>query len=269
MVSWLRVFRFYRLKVFPKARNFRGSTRFKQFLLEKAMGESLENVRGGYSMRINEAEVVMPEKNDFQEILGSDPLRGYTKVRDVRDGDIVVDAGAYPGVFTIYAAKKAGESGKVVALEPDSQNREYLRKCVELNGLNNVEVRGYGLWDEDGELEFEDQGSKTSRISEDSDSSSSDVGTVVEVRSLDSLVDELGLEDIDFVKMDIEGAEMEALKGSKNSIIEFKPYFAVASYHVREGEKTFHTVEGIFEESGLESKTGYKNHLTTYGYDRL
>ena len=71
--------------------------------------------------------------------------------------------------------------------------------------------------------------------------------------------------DVSFIKSDIEGAEIEALKGMKSVLKNGSPQLAIASYHLRDGKKTCFFVEEFLKEFGYETKTGHPIHLTTYG----
>jgi hypothetical protein len=73
---------------------------------------------------------------------------------------------------------------------------------------------------------------------------------------------------IDFIKMDVEGAEIEALKGSMNTLKEFDVNLAIASYHEVDGKKTSHEVEKLLSEYGYEAKTSFPMHLTTFGFKK-
>jgi hypothetical protein len=86
-------------------------------------------------------------------------LQGYVKHRDIMPGDFIIDAGAYRGHFTIYAAKKTGPEGKVIAFEPTPWIRKLLMKNVAANSLRNVSVCGSVLWDSTSIINFDAIGS--------------------------------------------------------------------------------------------------------------
>jgi arsenate reductase-like glutaredoxin family protein len=64
--------------------------------------------------------------------------------------------------------------------------------------------------------------------------------------------------------MDIEGAEIEVLEGAKDFLRNKNIHFAIASYHHRNGEQTYKTLEKIFAEIGYQAETGFHRHLTTW-----
>lgn len=63
------------------------------------------------------------KRPDYQEM-----IKEYTRTYKIKPGDVIIDAGAHHGAFTIYAAKKAGESGLVIAIEPEEHNFRLLQK---------------------------------------------------------------------------------------------------------------------------------------------
>ncbi|MFB6199385.1 MAG: FkbM family methyltransferase [Candidatus Nanohaloarchaea archaeon] len=265
MDLWDPIYRYYQINVFPKVRKFRGATRIKQFLLSKAYNEKLQQTKRGFTLNFRGVNITAFKRDHFQEILGGNPIRGYTLHRDIKKGDTVIDAGAYPGIFTIYAAKKAGPEGKVIALEPDKENMEAIKRNASLNDNINIEFYQLGLWNEEGSVSFIEEGLKNSRITEFNDREIESGGDI-EVRPLDSLVEDEELDSLDFIKMDIEGAEIEAIKGARRTIEGFRPFIAVASYHQRGTSKTAERVESLLESYGMTTSTNYDRHLTTYGH---
>lgn len=122
-------------------------------------------------------------------------------------GDTVVDVGAGIGEETVIFSRLVGPSGRVVAIEAHPDTFACLRETVRRSGLANVTALQCAVADGDGELSI---------ATADCHVASSVVeggGTRVTARSLDSLTRELGLGEIAFLKMNIEGAERLALAG--------------------------------------------------------
>ena len=149
----------------------------------------------------------------------------------VRPGDTVIDCGAHVGVFTKYALRRG--AGRVIAIEPDPTNLA----CLEANlpeeiAAGKVHVVKVGVWKEQGHL--------TLSHSDENPAGSSFVhklaqGSDVEgipVLPLDEIVEELKLDRVDFIKMDIEGSEREALQGARSTLTRFKPRMAICTYHI-------------------------------------
>jgi FkbM family methyltransferase len=72
----------------------------------------------------------------------------------LREGDVFVDVGAHIGAYTLRAAKRVGESGRVYAVEPDPMNARLLRSAVRMNGFSNVVVIEAAASDVEGDAEF-------------------------------------------------------------------------------------------------------------------
>ena len=118
----------------------------------------------------------------------------------IKSGDIVIDAGANIGMFTIRAAKIVGNSGSIIAVEPQDTNIEYLKENIRLNALKNVKVINKALYQHDNEkVHFGGMGVAGHISPLNSDK-------LVETISLSSIVSEFANQDF-WLKMDIEGGE--------------------------------------------------------------
>lgn len=188
-------------------------------------------------------------------------LKGYLEKHDLRHGETVVDCGAYIGEFTLYAAKAVGQSGRVIAFEPDPAIFKKLTANIELNGLKNITALNKGLWSKPGTLKFVGDSIKGySFMSAQKDSLAIDVPVV----SLDDELERLRIKKVDFIKMDVEGAELEAIKGSARTLKEQSIDLAIASYHPIDGAKSCFALEKMLTELGYKVDTAHPKHLTTY-----
>jgi FkbM family methyltransferase len=143
---------------------------------------------------------------------------------NVRPGDVVVDGGAFWGDTALWLAAEAGPEGRVVACEPDPTAREIFELNMRANAPTStrIELRPEALWDEDTSLSLTLQGAASTVHA-----GAGDVRAV----TLDSLVDRGELPRPDFVKLDVEGAEPNAIRGARGLIGDRPPRFAVAVYH--------------------------------------
>lgn len=157
----------------------------------------------------------------------------YEKRYELKEKDVVVDVGAHIGTFTIKAAKEVGNEGKVIAIEPEENNLKLLKRNVEINGLKNVIIVQKGIWSEKDEMRLylSDYSICHSLVCEDTDKS-----VDIEVDTIDNILNELKVNKVDFIKMDIEGAEIEALKGAKETLENNNVKIAIAAYHEINGE---------------------------------
>jgi FkbM family methyltransferase len=157
----------------------------------------------------------------------------------VRPGDVVIDCGAHVGAFTRQAL--AAGAKLVVSVEPSPVNAELLRRnLADEIQAGRVIVYQKGVWNEESSLPFfvdPNNSAGSSFVFEDHaghDHSAAADSSIIEVplTTIDALVAELGLEKVDFIKMDIEGAEQNALRGAVQTLKTFRPHMALASYHV-------------------------------------
>jgi len=165
--------------------------------------------------------------------------RVYERFFRVEEGDVVVDVGANVGVFTLKAWKQAGQRGKVVSFEPESRNYKRLCRNIGINGCANVFPVNAAVSDFDGVADFYIKDVSLQHTLLPRTTLSHDTQTVttrkVEARTLLSVLEELGMNRIDFLKVDAEGAELEVLRGSEKLLSSKRiRKVSVATYHSRE-----------------------------------
>jgi FkbM family methyltransferase len=204
---------------------------------------------------------------------GSIAFNSYVYHLPVHAGETILDAGAYCGVSTYFFSKLVGPTGKVVALEPDTRNFECLLKNIEMHKLSNVIPIKGALWSKKTKLSFFSEGSLGSASSEFN--GRPDLKTKIEVDafSLSDVINAAGLKKVDYVKMDIEGAEIESLKNyTEEELHNLCSRFSIASYHIVDGKTTATFLEPYFRERNFSVKTdapyqrAQHGGLITYGW---
>ncbi len=153
----------------------------------------------------------------------------------VRTGDIVLDAGANLGMFTRWALMRGAR--QVVAFEPEPTNIACFKRTFEAElKSGRVVLMEAALWESSGVLNFAEPAPGNSGGGSAAHGGSN--GTVsVPAITLDETVDRLRLSRVDFIKMDIEGAERRALSGAGNLLLKFRPRMAISTEHGA-GEET-------------------------------
>ena len=138
--------------------------------------------------------------------------------------EVFIDAGAYSLETTAFFKNICPSLVKSYAFEPD-QNA-YLR-CVERakkEKMNWVELFPFGTWSSTKNLSFQNGNIGDSRVAVGSAGTGN---TVIEVRAIDDMISEK----VTFIKMDVETAELESLKGAKKTIQKYHPKLAICVYH--------------------------------------
>ena len=137
----------------------------------------------------------------------------FTKL--LAPGQIVIDVGANVGYYALTAAMGVGSAGRVVAFEPAPATAERLRENAALNDFSNLTVVQAAVSDVSGtscfQLAHDSEGSSLYSVGEDA------VGSVnARVTTLDTLAVELGLDRVDLIKIDAEGAEVAVIRGARH-----------------------------------------------------
>ncbi len=145
-------------------------------------------------------------------------------------GDVVIDAGACWGDSSLYFAHEIGENGRVFAFEFIPENLNILQRNININPQlqGRIHIIKNPVWDKSGEVLFFNDNGPGSTVS--SDKMTTDCIPVSTI-SIDDFVEENCLKKVDFIKMDIEGAELNALNGAVNTIKRFQPKLAISIYH--------------------------------------
>lgn len=137
-----------------------------------------------------------------------------------QNGEFFLDVGAHVGKYALQVAKIVGEDGAVVAIESDSENYAILKRNIKANRVRNVVAVNMAAWHCDTTLRFflfRSSLGKSVKI---------DFGlgsTEVEARALDNVLREMNVDRVDWIKINVEGAELETLKGLENTLKNFHP----------------------------------------------
>jgi FkbM family methyltransferase len=169
-------------------------------------------------------------------------------VLSFHEDEVIADIGCFDCYTTLQYFKYGNEKyKKIYSFEPEPTQYKLCKETIEKGGYDNWEIYNCGVYDETGKLYFDSNASCT-KVSEE--------GNIeVDVIRLDDFFREH--EAPTFIKMDIEGAELSALKGCSDTIRLYKPKLAICVYH---------KPEDIFEipEYILSLNPDYKMYLRHY-----
>ena len=169
--------------------------------------------------------------------LSVNPIYGESDTKIVKklikNGDVVLDIGANIGYYTLIFAKLVGNSGKVFAFEPEPENFKILQKNIKINEYANVflEQKAVSNNNEKLTLYISDKAGRHSIYKLKKYVKSIDIESV----TIDNYLKKNNIEKINFVKIDVEGAELNVLQGIQNLLdkniillIEFSPLYLIS-----------------------------------------
>jgi len=150
-----------------------------------------------------------------------EPAQTALFVELLKPGDVVYDMGAHVGYYTLLSAVRVGKSGRVFCYEPDLENLRCLRSNIGLNALANVTVEDAAIGAESGVARFQvGSGSGKGFLATDG-------GQEVRMISMEKAVELAGVTPR-LIKMDIEGAELDALEGGRAMLARCRPLLVVS-----------------------------------------
>ncbi len=174
---------------------------------------------------------------------------------NIKKGDIVLDIGANIGLFSLFSSQLVGETGRVISFEPNKKTFGVLERNLRLNQVNNVSAYNLALSKEKSKLiltnpksNVDDNNSDSyNRISFDPISMVEEDECIVDAIKLDTLIESKNLiGKIDFIKIDIEGAEKFCFEGAIKSLSQEKrPIIIMESFDphsLKFGVSTFDTL---------------------------
>ncbi|MBA4105424.1 MAG: hypothetical protein C0485_06670 [Pirellula sp.] len=183
---------------------------------------------------------------------------------EARPGDVVIDAGGCWGDSALYFAFKAGGNGKVYSFEFLPDNLTVYDRNLSLNPelRPRIEVLPHPVWSSGGEELFVTQNGPGTTVTPARQSAGD---AVVTTMAIDQLMDRPGFTRIDFIKMDIEGAELKALHGAEQTLRRFRPRLAITVYHHL---ADFWEIPQYIESLGLGYQF-YLRHFTTHAEETV
>ncbi len=156
-----------------------------------------------------------------------EPNEFYWLEKILKAGMTFIDVGANIGLYTLFAAKRVGPYGVVIAIEPSSREFARLKAHVELNRLSNVHLLQAAVSSCPGEADLlvatEEQSGHNTLGGFGYDSVRPQGKERVRVERLDDIVQQIGLQQVDVIKMDVEGAEFLVLQGATQTLRLFHP----------------------------------------------
>lgn len=179
----------------------------------------------------------------FSEVLMVSGLQEpyVKKLLKLKEGDVFVDVGAHIGTYSIPAAKRVGPSGRVIAFEPHPKSSELLESSMKLNNLNNITLIRKPVDSSRRMVSYNISGVPAN----------SGIGADYKIQSvlqtecvdLDSALD--SIQKLDWLKIDVEGNEINVLEGARNTLKKYSPKIIIEV-----GEDNVERAKSILESEG-------------------
>jgi len=170
--------------------------------------------------------------------------RKYT----AKPGDYISEMGAYRGYYTLYLREKIGPSGRIMAIEPNPENFALLKKNVDYNGFDNVDLVHGAIWDECTELNFQMRQGDGQSGSVDL-SYADAINYKVDAYTLDELLQVNAWSHVDFMLIQLNGAELRALHGLDG----IKPlHFSIAARYYEKESPMPDLIRDLLKSRGYE-----------------
>jgi FkbM family methyltransferase len=177
-------------------------------------------------------------------------------------GQIVYDIGGWEGIITIFLARAVGEGGRVITFEPNPECQARILNNVRLNQFQNVQVQkvGLGRQADKGTLVYSSQSMGVGSLQEDIKAhllaEKGATAIQVDIDTLDHQISSYHLPEPDFIKIDVEGLELDVLLGMINTITRCKP-------------RLFIEIHGADVPKKIENARNLVSYLSQYGYSIL
>ena len=173
----------------------------------------------------------------------------------IEEGDFVIDAGGCWGDTSLIFSSKAGKKGKVFTFEFFEDNLNILKE----NFFNNKELTNNIVLTEKPLYDISNKDLYLNHACADITTLTENKNDLQQYKTvcIDDFIENNKTEKIDFIKMDIEGCELKALQGAKNTLKKYKPKLAIASYHKYED---YYEIPKFLNELNI----GYKFYFANY-----
>ncbi len=220
----------------------------------------VSRINGLWLVQAGNEKFIFPDKTAIK----LNPLKlanKYDYFYKIRPDDIILHVGAAIGLDVWYFSQRVGLSGRIIAIEAYPENCKILKENVRLNGWDQVDAVESGVWEKAGTMKM----FKYPKFTQHSmhcfpNRRETDI-VEVNVDTLDRIISSKNIARIDLLHMNIEGAEIEALKGVADVLIITKR--CIISTHTTDRGSTMPEVKEILEENGFKVKesTQVKTHL--------
>jgi len=182
----------------------------------------------------------------------------------LRSDDVVLDIGSYIGYGALRLSEQVGKTGIVVSVEADHRNQRMFEKNMQENQIANVHLVPRAIWSSRGQREIYWNDSQLNSLVD---------GIVlqgntrtVETDSVDNIVKEKELKEVSLISLTVNGAEIEALRGAEQTLLNFGPRLTIAGWYERDGVPLHREITSLLSECNYQTEVGRYGRV--YGWPR-
>jgi len=249
------------IRYFIKYHGIGKTIRAVLYYLYSKLREVQIDLTGEHIIEVNgyKLKLIPNDKGISSELLmfkTHEPLTTHILSQNVSQGMICLDIGSNIGYYAVLESKNVGEKGKVIAIEPSPVNFDYLTMNSELQDTANIKVHNFAVGDRNGTIDFViSRESNWSRVVEDNKIvKPGDKMIKIQIKTVDTFLEENPIERLDFLRMDVEGHELKIFKGSKNTLRKFKPILMIEFHKMYLGKNETRELLQELKSMGYESK---------------
>ncbi|MDQ3564816.1 MAG: FkbM family methyltransferase [Pseudomonadota bacterium] len=167
-------------------------------------------------------------------------------------GGVVIEGGAFIGLKAIGMAEVVGPSGKVIAIEIGRRNFEVMCRNINANGMEHIITPLHcGIWKEPGQMEAEFEYPNAYHLAKPDEHDWCTRKETVATTTLDNIIDQQQLETVDYLNLQLNGAEYEGLLGLERRLNDVKILY-VAAYYTRNGVRQVEAVSNLLKSKGCK-----------------
>jgi len=257
------IYDYYRLKLFTEGRGVRDKAILLALTIPRLIGYAigLMNSAAGQAFYIFVVLKLSPDvtvenrdglfycrkgREDASVVAEACELTLRKYFEEVKAG-VFIDVGAHVGKYTVKVARQMADKGKVVSVEPEPGNFSALKTNIELNKLTNVYAFNVACWNKTQELSLYHSPSWGTGLSSVKEKVSNHFTKVKGLR-LDDILNNLGIDDVNLIKIDVEGAEEEVIQGARGIITKSEHLKVMFEAWNRE---RFEKCKDVLEECGM------------------
>ena len=248
------------------SKGFRAFIHYCYVAIKKSQLKSKNNV---IEVNGSKLEVIPGDLGTSLELLLfniHEPISTKIVTETVQKGMTCLDVGANIGYYVILESTILGDQGRIIAIEPSPQNFEFLKKNIEMQRVKNIDAFNFAAGDKNGYINFvsDENESNSGRVIPDS-AVSDWPGPVAKlpVKTIDSFLGEIGVDKIDFLRMDVEGYEYHIFQGMKNTLKKSKPIIQIELHKSIMGVETTKKLLEELKNEGYELKSYVPREIDT------